>query len=111
MTTPSGGTSDYAPEMIHAAAKGEPYASFVRPDARIPFMAMPDGVDVGASQLRYAHARAAHCGVPVHFRQGDALDAPYPDQSFDLVFTCVTIHELQPGTIEDLMIQPPKPRR
>jgi nucleoside-diphosphate-sugar epimerase len=31
--------------MIHAAAKGEPYASFVRPDTRIPFMAMPDGVE------------------------------------------------------------------
>jgi threonine 3-dehydrogenase len=45
MTVPSGGTSDYAPEMIHAAARGEPYACFVRPDTRIPFMAMPDGVD------------------------------------------------------------------
>ena len=44
-TVPSGGTSDYAPEMIHAAAKGEPYACFVRPDTRIPFMAMPDAVD------------------------------------------------------------------
>lgn len=44
MTVPSGGTSDYAPEMIHAAAKGEAYACFVRPDAQIPFMAMPDGV-------------------------------------------------------------------
>src|ERR1019366_7478112 len=44
-TVPSGGTSDFAPEMIHAAAKGEPYACFVRPDSRIPFMAMPDGVD------------------------------------------------------------------
>ena len=44
MTMPSGGTSDYAPEMSHAAAKGEPYACFVRPDTRIPFMAMPDGV-------------------------------------------------------------------
>jgi len=44
-TVPSGGTSDYAPEMIHAAAKGEPYSCFVRPDTRIPFMAMPDGVD------------------------------------------------------------------
>ena len=42
---PSGGTSDYAPEMIHAAAKGEAYSCFVRPDTRIPFMAMPDGVD------------------------------------------------------------------
>jgi nucleoside-diphosphate-sugar epimerase len=45
VTVPSGGTSDYAPEMIHAAAQGEPYACFVRPDTRIPFMAMPDAVD------------------------------------------------------------------
>ncbi len=44
-TVPSGGTSDYAPEMIHAAAKGEPYACFVRPDTRIPFMAMPDAIE------------------------------------------------------------------
>ena len=45
MTAPSGGTSDYASEMIHAAAKGEAYDCFVRPDTTIPFMAMPDGVD------------------------------------------------------------------
>jgi threonine 3-dehydrogenase len=45
LTVPSGGTSDYAPEMIHAAAKGEAYDCFVRPDTTIPFMAMPDGVD------------------------------------------------------------------
>lgn len=45
VTIPSGGTSDYAPEMIHAAAKEEAYACFVRPDTRIPFMAMPDAVD------------------------------------------------------------------
>jgi nucleoside-diphosphate-sugar epimerase len=45
VTVPSGGTSDYAPEMIHAAAQGKPYACFVRPDTRIPFMAMPDGVE------------------------------------------------------------------
>jgi nucleoside-diphosphate-sugar epimerase len=44
ITVPSGGTSDYAPEMIHAAARAEPYSCFVRPDTRIPFMAMPDGV-------------------------------------------------------------------
>jgi threonine 3-dehydrogenase len=44
MTVPSGGTSDYAPEMIHSAARGEPYVCFVRADTTIPFMAMPDGV-------------------------------------------------------------------
>jgi nucleoside-diphosphate-sugar epimerase len=45
VTVPSGGTSDYASEMIHAAARREPYACFVRPDTQIPFMAMPDGVE------------------------------------------------------------------
>ena len=54
VTTPSGGTSDYAPEMIHAAAQGVPYACFVRPDTRIPFMAMPDATD---ALLRLAAAR------------------------------------------------------
>jgi nucleoside-diphosphate-sugar epimerase len=43
-TLPSGGTSDYAPEMLHAAAQGKSYACFVREEARIPFMAMPDAV-------------------------------------------------------------------
>jgi len=53
VTVPSGGTSDYAPEMLHAAAQGTPYACFVRPDTRIPFMAMPDGVEAA---LRLAAA-------------------------------------------------------
>ncbi len=43
-TVPSGGTSDFGPEMLHAAAQGRPYQCFVRPDARIPFMAMPDAI-------------------------------------------------------------------
>jgi threonine 3-dehydrogenase len=43
-TVPSGGTSDFGPEMIHAAAQGVVYDCFVRPDVRIPFMVMPDAV-------------------------------------------------------------------
>ncbi|MBT3240845.1 MAG: NAD-dependent epimerase/dehydratase family protein [Chloroflexi bacterium] len=43
-TLPSGGTTDYGPEMLHAAAKGETYNCFVREDSAIPFMAMPDAV-------------------------------------------------------------------
>jgi len=43
-TLPSGGTSDYGPEMLHAAAQGKPYACFVREDAKISFMAMPDTI-------------------------------------------------------------------
>ncbi|MCA8943524.1 MAG: NAD-dependent epimerase/dehydratase family protein [Planctomycetes bacterium] len=52
-TVPSGGTSDFGPEMIHAAAQGEPYACFVRPDTRIPFMTMPDAID---ALIALAHA-------------------------------------------------------
>jgi threonine 3-dehydrogenase len=44
MTMPTGGTSDYGPEMLHHAAQGIPYDCFVRPDSRLPFMVMPDAV-------------------------------------------------------------------
>ncbi|HRE48092.1 MAG TPA: NAD-dependent epimerase/dehydratase family protein [Aggregatilineales bacterium] len=44
-TLPTGGTSDYAPEMLHSAAQGKPYSCFVREDTRIPFMVMPDAVN------------------------------------------------------------------
>lgn len=43
-TIPTGGTSDYGPEMLHHAAQGKPYACFVRPDSRLPFMVMPDAI-------------------------------------------------------------------
>ncbi len=43
-TLPSGGTSDYGPEMLHAAAQARSYSCFVREDTRIPFMAMPDAI-------------------------------------------------------------------
>lgn len=43
-TVPTGGTSDYGPEMAHAAAQGKSYACFVTPEATLPFMAMPDAI-------------------------------------------------------------------
>jgi len=43
-TVPSGGTSDYGPEMLHSAAAGRPYACFVDAGTRISFMAMPDAI-------------------------------------------------------------------
>jgi threonine 3-dehydrogenase len=62
-TMPSGGTSDYGPEMLHAAARGEPYACFVRPDVRIPFMAMPDAV---MSLLKLAEAPSENLGQRIY---------------------------------------------
>ncbi|MDK1028530.1 MAG: NAD-dependent epimerase/dehydratase family protein [Anaerolineae bacterium] len=43
-TVPNGGTSDYGPEMLHAAAQFKPYVCFVREDTKISFMAMQDAV-------------------------------------------------------------------
>jgi nucleoside-diphosphate-sugar epimerase len=63
VTVPSGGTSDFAPEMIHAAARGESYACFVRPDTRIPFMVMSDAVD---GLVRLARAERARLGRSVY---------------------------------------------
>jgi nucleoside-diphosphate-sugar epimerase len=55
-TVPSGGTSDYGPEMLHHAAQDKPYACFVREDSAIPFMAMPDAIN---SLLKLASAPAS----------------------------------------------------
>jgi threonine 3-dehydrogenase len=43
-TLPTGGTTDYGPEMIHYAAQNKPYACFVGPDTQLPFMVMPDAI-------------------------------------------------------------------
>ena len=42
---PQGGTSDYAPEMIHNAIQNKDYTCFVRKDSCIPFMVMPDAIN------------------------------------------------------------------
>ena len=63
VTVPSGGTSDFAPEMVHAAARGEDYACFVRPDTRIPFMVMPDAVN---ALVQLARADRGRLGQTVY---------------------------------------------
>ena len=55
-TLPSGGTSDYASEMIHAAAKGEPYECFVRPDTTHPVHGDAGRVRRAAGARRRARA-------------------------------------------------------
>jgi len=43
-TIPTGGTSDYGPEMLHAAAENRPYECFVSEETMLPFMIMSDAV-------------------------------------------------------------------
>jgi len=52
------------------------------------------GIDVAPACLRYGHARAERQGVPVHFRQANATALPFDDNSFDVVFSSMFLHEL-----------------
>ncbi|MEO0998668.1 MAG: class I SAM-dependent methyltransferase, partial [Pseudomonadota bacterium] len=51
-------------------------------------------IDVAPGVLRYAHARAENLGAAVHFRQMNATNLSYPDNSFDVVFSSMFLHEL-----------------
>lgn len=63
------------------------------------------GLDVGASMLRYAHARASWLGHAIHFTQGSAECAPYPDASFDVVYSCVLMHETSPAAMTAILAE------
>ena len=71
-TLPSGGTTDYAPQMLHAAARGKPYGCFVGPDSRLPFMTMPDAVE---ALLRLASVDASRLSTRVYNVRGFSASA------------------------------------
>ncbi len=71
-TKPSGGTSDYGPEMLHAAAQGSTYKCFVREDTVIPFMAMPDAI---RSLLLITDAPREKISHPVYNIRGFSISA------------------------------------
>ncbi len=57
-------------------------------------------IDVAAPGLRYGHARAALQGAAIHFHQMNADSLDFPDESFDLVFSSMFLHELSLKTID-----------
>tara|TARA_X000000950_G_scaffold284514_1_gene387814 strand:- start:68 stop:1237 length:1170 start_codon:yes stop_codon:yes gene_type:complete len=58
------------------------------PDAEV------HGLDIASSCLKYGHARAEAFGVPIHFRQAGCDALPYEDDSVDIVFSSMFLHEL-----------------
>lgn len=56
------------------------------------------GVDLGAPQVRYAHARAEGLGVEAHFSQQDGTATDFPNGHFDLVTSMLVTHEC-PGPV------------
>ncbi|MBB6255054.1 class I SAM-dependent methyltransferase [Nitrospirillum iridis] len=63
------------------------------------------GIDVGASMLRYAHARAEHLGAAVHFSQQSAERTSFPGASFDVVYSCVVLHETSPTAAINILAE------
>jgi len=63
------------------------------------------GVDIGASMLRYAHARAEHMGLAAHFSQQDAEATRFADGHFDLVFTAAVFHETSARAIPNILAE------
>lgn len=60
------------------------------------------GLDVGAPMLRYAHARAESMGIPAHFRQLNAEETNYPDESFDLIVSHIVLHETATSALSNI---------
>ena len=89
-TVPSGGTSDFGPEMLHAAAQGEPYSCFVRPDARIPFMTMPEAAEL------VIQAAALGKGKEVFL-----LDMGDPIKILELAKSMIKLKNMTPFILDD----------
>ncbi len=83
---------DFAPEKIldcgcTVGHNTLPWATTF-PDAEV------HAIDVAPGGLRYANARAQALGVPVHFHQMNATKLNFADNSFDVVFSSMFLHEL-----------------
>ena len=108
-TLPTGGTSDYAPEMIHAAAQAKPYACFVSAETRIPFMTMPDAIAailrLDAAPASALTTRVYNIGAfaPSAAEIRDAVVAHFPSAriTFEPVAARQAIVDTWPADVDD----------
>lgn len=50
-------------------------------------------IDIAAPLLRYGHKRASSLGYNIHFSQQTAESTDFETESFDLIFSCIMMHE------------------
>ncbi len=63
------------------------------------------GIDVSETMLRYAHARAEGLGVPVSFVQTNAEFTEFEAGSFDLVASCLLLHETSSSALPRILAE------
>lgn len=69
------------------------------PDAQVR------GIDVAAPSLKYGAARAKSMGWDVAFQQADATNLPFEDESQDVVFSSMFLHELPADAIRKALAE------
>jgi len=69
------------------------------PDAKV------HGIDVAAGLLRYGHARAESLGHAVHFSQQNAEKTKFDDESFDLIVSCILLHETSTKALPNIIAE------
>ena len=57
---PGGGTTDYAVEIFHAAARGQAFSCFLEPDTQLDMMYMPDAIRAAMEVMEADAARLRH---------------------------------------------------
>ncbi len=66
-TEAGGGTTDYAVEIFYEAVKNRSYECFLKDDARLPMMFMPDAID---STIKLMEADAANINIRSSYNLG-----------------------------------------
>jgi ubiquinone/menaquinone biosynthesis C-methylase UbiE len=71
--------------------------------------ALPDSevhaIDLSAPMIKYAHKRAERMGRKIHFSQQNVERTKFDDNTFDLVFSTILLHELPPGAIRNMIAE------
>ncbi|MCR9155138.1 MAG: NAD-dependent epimerase/dehydratase family protein [Bacteroidetes bacterium] len=109
-TEPGGGTTDYAVDIFHKAAKGEDYHCFLSEDRRLPMMYMPDAIkatigimEAPAEQvkIRTSYNVASFSFTPTELHKAIELELPGFKTFYDAVDERDAIAAGWPQSIND----------
>ena len=61
------------------------------------------GIDCARPFIRYAHGMAECAGLAVDYRELDAAETGFPDESFDLIVSIIMFHETTAAQVQDIL--------